>query len=290
MNYQYIVTSSFGNDSVALIQWMRENKPGKFCVLYNDTGWARQDWPKRVADLSAKCFELGIHVHQTKSIGMAELVKGKKGWPMPASKMQFCTQELKEGPSRKFYSEVDPEGESIIVTGRRREESQNRAALPLWQYESEKHDGRDVYNPLANHNEAQRNELIERFGIEPLPHSSMECYPCVCANKTDLSQIPLDDPRIDFIENLEIEMGHTRNGKPRTMFRPYRVGGGVGIRQAIAWGRGERGFKSDYIPNEYKQPGEQTKMFEGVSDVAYEINTREGREFAKQCDGGFCGS
>lgn len=290
MKYQYIVTSSFGNDSVALIQWMQENKPGKFCVLYNDTGWARDDWPKRVSELSKKCFELGIHVYKTKSVGMANLVKAKKGWPMPASKMQFCTQELKEGPSRKFYEENDPNCDAIIVTGRRREESQNRAALPLWQYESEKHDGRDVYNPLVNHTESERNELLARFGIKPLPHSSMECYPCVCANKTDLSHIPLDDKRIDFIEKLEIEMGHTRNGKPRTMFRPYRVGGGVGIRQAIAWGRGERGFKSDYIPNEYKQAGEQTALFEGVSDVAYEIETREGREFAKQCDGGFCGS
>ena len=74
------------------------------------------------------------------------------------------------------------------------------------------------------------------------------------------------------------------------MFRPYRVGGGVGIRQAVAWGRGERGFKSDYIPNQYKQVGEQTVMFESVSDVAYEIETKAGREFAKQCDGGFCGS
>lgn len=290
MQQKYIVTSSFGNDSVALIQWMHENKPEQFCVLYNDTGWSRDDWPARVSKLSAICLELGIVVHQTKSIGMANLVKAKKGWPMPASKMQFCTQELKEKPSRAFYDKVDPNKDAIIVTGRRREESQNRAALPLWQYESEKHDGRDVFNPLVNHNEAQRNELLARFGTEPLPHSSMECYPCVCANKQDLAQIPLDDPRIDFIEKLEIEMGHTRNGKPRTMFRPYRVGGGVGIRQAIAWGRGERGFKSDYIPNEYKHAGQQTALFEGVSDVAYEIETRQGREFAKQCDGGFCGN
>lgn len=287
---KYIVTTSMGNDSIALIQYMRENHKGEFCCLYNDTGWARKDWPKRVSKVTSMCFELGITVHITKSIGMKAIVRKNKGWPMPASKMQWCTQYLKEEPSNDFYDKKDPNCELIIVTGRRREESQNRASLGLWQYESEKHGGRDVYNPLVNFKEAQRNELIKRFGLEPLPHQSMECYPCVCSNKQELGQMPLNDKRIDEIERLEIELGFTRNKKPRVMFRPYRVGGGVGIRQAVAWGRGERGFKSTYIPNEYKQPDEQTEFFESVSDVAYEIETAAGREFAKQCDGGFCGS
>ena len=290
MNYKYIVTTSFGNDSVALIQWMHQHHKGAFCALYNDTGWARKDWPLRVKQISALCFELGIHVYQTKSEGMANLVKRKKGWPMPASAMQWCTQELKEKPSLEFYAKHDPECNAIIVTGRRREESQNRVDLAMHQYKSEKHGGRDVYNPLVNHTESERDDLINSFGVDVLPHSSMECYPCVCANKSDLSEIPLNDERINDIEQLEISMGHTRNGKPRTMFRPYRVGGGVGIRQAVAWGRGERGFKSNYVPNEYKQKNEQTEFFESVSDVAYEIETKAGRELAKQCDGGFCGS
>ena len=74
------------------------------------------------------------------------------------------------------------------------------------------------------------------------------------------------------------------------MFRPYRVGGGVGIRQAVAWGRGERGYKSDFIPNEYRITNQQFSMFEGVSDVAYDIETKAGKEFSRQCDGGYCGS
>lgn len=290
MELKYIVTSSFGNDSIALIQWMHENHKGDFMVLYNDTGWARDDWPERVAKASKVCFEMGVHVHITKSVGMEAIVRKNKGWPMPASSMQWCTMHLKEKPSNDFYEKKDPDYEMIIVTGRRRAESQNRANLPLWQYDSKKHGGRDVYNPLVNFNEEQRDEYIKRFGFDVLPHQSMECYPCVCANKSDLAQMPLDDERINLIEKIEIDLGFTRNGKPRVMFRPYRVGGGVGIRQAIAWGRGERGFKSNYVPNEYKFKGEQTEMFESVSDVAYEIETKEGREFAKQCDGGFCGS
>lgn len=287
---KYIVTSSFGNDSIALIQYMHENHKGDFIVLYNDTGWARKDWPLRVASASKTCFEMGVQVHITKSIGMEGVVRKNKGWPMPASSMQWCTQHLKEKPSNEFYAKHDPDCDLIIVTGRRRAESQNRKSLPLHQPESLKHGGRDVYNPLVNFDEEERDVYIRRFGLEPLPHQSMECYPCVCANKKDLAAMPLDDERINLIEKIEIELGFTRNEKPRVMFRPYRVGGGVGIRQAVAWGRGERGFKSDYIPNEYKFKGEQCVMFESVSDVAYEINTRAGIEFASQCDGGFCGN
>lgn len=336
-NIKYVVTCSGGNDSIALIQYMHENHKGEFCVLYNETGWAREDWPERIKKISEKCFNMGVQFYITKSIGMKAIVRKNKGWPMPASNMQWCTMHLKEIPSQEFYQKHDPtilemtiNGEPIekaatpeniewyksksnekdskkqpknkcsfsvvsgagliVVTGRRRAESQNRANLPLHQYESIKHGGRDVYNPIINFDESERDKYISKFGFDVLPHQSKECYPCVCSNKDDLAEIPLNDPKIDEIEGLEIELGFTRNGKPRTMFRPYRVGGGVGIRQAIAWGRGERGFKSDFVPNEYKHTGEQTEMFESVTDVAYDLETKEGRDFAKQCDGGFCGS
>ena len=279
----YIVTCSGGNDSVALVQWMYENHEGEFSVLYNNTGWARDDWQERIEVIRFKCSVLGIRFNETKSEGMISLVKRKKGWPMPASKMQFCTGELKEKPSLEFYKGVDPNRNTIIVTGRRREESQNRASLAMWQHESSKHGGRDVYNPLVSHNENDRDVLIKRFGMDVLRHSSMECYPCVCANKTDLGSMAKDDPRIKLIETVEIEMGHTRNEKPRTMFRPYRVGGGVGIRQAIEWGHGPRGYKSTEIPPDYVYTGNDT---DGVNDVAYSEDVFD----QNQCDGGFCGN
>ena len=95
--------------------------------------------------------------------------------------------------------------------------------------------------------------------------------------------MPKDDPRIDLIEAVEIEMGYTRNEKPRTMFRPYRVGGGVGIRQAVDWGHGKRGYKSTEVPEAYIFQG---KANDGANDVAYSDDIREQR----QCDGGFCGN
>lgn len=332
MNLTYVVTCSGGNDSVALIQYMQENHKGEFCVLYNDTGWSYDGWTERITKIANMCFEKGIMFHITQSEGMESLVKRKKGWPKPASNMQFCTQELKERPSLLFYqkhdrtivkltvdntsweTEAHPDemfafnskvnkrdkktGEPIhktkievldgaeltIVTGRRRQESQNRATLPLWQYESAKHGGRDVYNPLINFDEKERDKYIERFGLTPLPHQSKECF-CVCKSKSDLSTEPKDSPWIDRIEKIELEMGHTKNGKPRTMFRPYRCGGAVGIRQVFEWGHGERGWKADHVPEAYKFKGDASV---GFGDEYYE-ETKKALEYARQCDGGFCG-
>lgn len=333
----YLVACSCGNDSIALIQFMHENKYS-FGVVYNDTGWSREDWPARVKEVSGWCFERGIQFFITKSEGMEALVRRKKGWPMPASAMQFCTEELKEKPTSELLQKLDytevrvsvrgednlvidgaadwdlmlkvkrytnkkdankkpankvelelvSGGELTIVTGRRREESQNRADLAQYQECSRKHGGRDVWNPLYLHDEQMRDELILRAGFEPLPHSSMECYPCVCANKKDMMQMAGDENRISKIESIEISMGFTSNGKPRTMFRPYRVGGGVGIRQAVQWGCGPRGWKAENVPEHYVFNGQETSASE--SDIAYDENTKEGREFARQCDGGFCGS
>jgi len=284
---KYLIATSMGNDSIALAQYMQENHNGEFGAVYNDTGWARKDWAARVAKFSAWCFDNGIPFYITKSEGLESLVRRKKGWPMPASKMQFCTSELKEKPTIELLDKIDTDGDLIIVTGRRREESINRAKLSAWQYDSPKHGGRDVYNPLVSCIEGQRNDLLSSFGWDVLPHQSMECYPCVCANKGDMAAMAHDEERIAQIEAIEISMGHTRNEKPRTMFRPYRAGGGVGIRQVVEWGVGPRGHKAPFYPDAYKFKGESTT---GESDVAYEENTKAGREFARQCDGGYCGS
>ena len=286
---KYIAGCSGGNDSIALIQLMI-NKGLDFAAVYNDTGWSRDDWGDRMLEVRSWLSDNNIELLTTESEGLEALVRRKKGWPMPASKMQFCTSELKEKPTTELLAKIDPDCELTFVTGRRRAESLNRSDMEQHELNSRKHGGRDVWNPLYLHDESRRDELIDQTPFKTLPHQSMECYPCVCANKTDLAAMPLNDPKIDRIEIIEIEMGHTRNDKPRTMFRPYRVGGGVGIRQAVAWGRGERGYKSEYVPNEYKVSNSQFQMFEGVSDVAYEIETKAGKEFSRQCDGGYCGS
>lgn len=317
---KYLVACSAGNDSIALIQFMLENYPKEFGVVYNNTGWAKDGWSDRVEKLFKQLEEIGVKTFETASVGMEALVKGKKGWPMPASKMQFCTKFLKEDPTLNLLQEIDPDRDIIVVTGRRREESNNRKHLPLHQIESQKHGNRDVFNPLINYLVEDRDILIHSLGWEVLPHQSRECYPCVCSNKKDLLAMSEDTKTINKVKAIELSLGHTRKGKPRVMFRPYRVGGSIGIDEVINWSK-KRGYKSTEVPEDYQIPGvdysgfivnmnsdERAVFWKDIQEQAehlgydmtdlvdmtqqdkvYEDTTREGIEFVRQCDGGYCG-
>lgn len=87
--------------------------------------------------------------------------------------------------------------------------------------------------------ERERDALIVRAGFEPLPHRSMECSPCIYANRADLRMVP--EERIAEIEALEKELGYTSKGKPRFMFRPRNYMGAQGIREVVRWAWSERG-------------------------------------------------
>lgn len=318
-NIEFVVACSGGNDSIALIEFMADkHKPGTFVVLYNDTGWARDDWPDRMDRISEILKQRNIPFVRTVSIGFEGVVRKKKGFPMPASAMQFCTQDLKTKPTLEFLSKNDPDCEWTVVTGRRREESNNRAGLALVEEETLVYKGRDVFNPLIMHTEEMRDVLIRKFGFEPLPHSSMECFPCVCSGKKDFLMLKEYPNVIQKIKIIETELGHTSNGKPRVFARPYKKGGAVGIEQVMEWAEGKRGFKVDSFPDDYKIPGVDYSGYHGrlskeereiywenikqqcidlgynlrdlPTDIAYDDTTKEGQEFARQCDGGLCGN
>jgi len=237
-----IIFCSCGNDSVALIRWIYTNKNNcKNIVIYSNTGWAADFWQERVLNVKQLCEKYSIKFVEIGSEGMESLVKRKKGWPMPASPMQFCTEELKVRPAREYMLEIDPGLEADCYTGIRREESQNRKHAPKFIEQSEKHGGRDLYCPLAEYTEKQRDELINKTGLKILNHSSMECFPCVCSNRSDLIRLSKYPELIEKISKIEKEMGYTRNDKPRVMFRPYRHMGATGIKQVVSWALAGRG-------------------------------------------------
>ena len=236
-----IIFSSCGNDSVALIQWAIENLKGEIYIAYSDTGWAASFWDKRVKIVKEYAEKNGLKFVTIKSEGMESLVRRKKGWPMAASNMQFCTEELKVRPAREWMLEIDPDLNFKCFTGIRRDESQNRKNAPSFIRQSERHGGRNLFCPLVKYTVEERNKLIERTGIEILDHQSMECFPCINSNRYDLRLLSKYQDRINHIAKIEQEMGFTRNNKPRVMFRPYRHMGAVGIKQVVKWGMSERG-------------------------------------------------
>lgn len=239
----YVIFCSYGNDSIALIQWVHENKLKDVTCLYSDTGWAADWWGDRVERGEALAHSYGFKTARTKSEGMIELVKRKKGWPAGGGQGSFCTRELKVLPALEWLEANDPDGDAICLTGVRRSESKHRSTAPEFVDESERHGGRDLWQPLVRHDDAMRNELIVRAGWDVLPHRSMECFPCVHANIDDLRLLTED--RINLIDVTEQEMGINSKGNPRVMFRPAKKKGAVGIRAVIAWAKAPRARDQD---------------------------------------------
>lgn len=237
MSPEYIVNVSWGNDSVALLQHMaNKGLAEKSVVLHCDTGWAAPWWAERIEKCEAWAKTLGFESHTCYSEGMVPVVRERQAWPFHGA--QFCTEELKIMPAIRWMESIDPNRDSIVCIGIRRQESKNRSTHPEWIESSEKHGRRTLWAPLVRHTNEDRDALLEQAGFEVLQHRSMECYPCVNANRRDI--LMLDEDRIALIEMLEEQMGFTSTGAPKTFFRP-RGKRPAGIRAVVEWAKKSKG-------------------------------------------------
>ena len=234
---RFIIRSSYGNDSVALIQWAHEQELEGVVVVYSDTGWARKWWAtERVPEMEAWVRSLGFRAERVASEGMETIVRAHKGWPFRLA--QFCTEELKIRPMRAWLAENDPDRRAVILTGVRREESFNRRNTPVFRAKSAHDGGRLMLSPLAEFTEAERNALLLKAGIASLAHRSEECR-CINSGRRDITRFDEDD--VSEIERIEASLGVTSKGKPRVMFRPNKFMGATGIREVVRWANSERG-------------------------------------------------
>ena len=238
---RFIIFSSYGNDSVALIQWAHEQKLRDVVVVFSDTKWAADWWMARVERLEWWVHKLGFWTDRTSSIGFVELAKTKKAFP--TQQYQWCSYILKIEPAERWLSANDPESRAVCLVGVRREESSERTHFPRYLASSPNHGGRVMLAPLADWTEDERNQLLIRAGVEPLPHRSMECSPCINSNRADIQAMTETEvSRVEAVEkNMTTLFGLTKNGKPRTLFRPHRHMGAVGIREIKKWAHSPRG-------------------------------------------------
>ena len=273
---EYAIFASYGNDSIALIQWMAEHGHADAYVVYSDTKWSRPDWEAtRVEPGEALARRHGMHpLRITSDVfdGFMGLVR-KKNW-FPSGRARACTVELKIEPAVAWMSGVDPDLEMTCVVGVRREESKARLQWPEHVQESRSHGGRDLWAPLVRVRQAERDALIDRAGFDVLPHRSRECYPCINANRADL--LDIDDDRVDLIESLEREASIERQ-QDVYMKKPSDHGGACGIREVMRWANSSRGR---YV-NKTRLPiyaGEEPEDQPGIQ-----------LDLVRPCDGGWCG-
>jgi 3'-phosphoadenosine 5'-phosphosulfate sulfotransferase (PAPS reductase)/FAD synthetase len=227
-----VIFASYGNDSVALIQWAYERKLTGVHVVYSDTGWGAEWWAGRVDQAEAWVKALGFVPSRTNGEGMAALVARKKAWPRGGGgRFQFCTEALKKEPARLWLDLHDPEKQATCLTGVRREESANRRDAPEHVESSENHGGRELWQPLVRHTESERDALVNKTPIPLLPFRSKECYPCVNAGKGELKL--LDAEALGRVHKIEVFSGINSKGNARVMFSPSRHNGAIGIHAVV---------------------------------------------------------
>lgn len=237
MSVTVVAFVSYGNDSIALLQYLRESRDlgERVIAAFSDTGWADPTWMDRVQAGEAFARTLGFETARIGSVGFVPLVRLKKMFPFRGG--QFCTEELKINPAKVWLDEVDPAREFVCAVGVRRAESAKRSTWPEWTEESDKHGGRSLWAPLVRHDDAARDELVRRAGFEILAHRSLECSPCVNANRGDLRLVA--QARLDEIAALEADVGGY-------LFNPKKKMGARGIHEAKRWADAERGkFEPD---------------------------------------------
>lgn len=238
---RFVIFSSYGNDSVALVQWAYDEGLRGVVVVYSNTGWAARWWGDRVGKMEAWVRSLGFRTAQTQSIGFRALARQKKAFP--TQQFQWCSYALKIAPAEKWLNENDPDRRAVCLVGVRRDEGQDRSNFPTFLLNSGSHGGRVMIAPMVEWNAEQRDAMLRKAGFDPLPHRSMECSPCINSNKKDFRAMEEED--IAKGEQAETELteeyGPTSNGKPRTLFRPHRHMGAVGIREVVKWAKSDHG-------------------------------------------------
>lgn len=230
---RFVIFVSYGNDSVALLQWAHENNLEGVAVVFTDTGWMADGWAERVDRCEAWVRSLGFTPHRAKSIGFRQLAHDKQGFP--TQQFQWCSYILKILPGKQWLEQYDPDARAICVIGVRRDESEERRNFPEYLPNSANHGGRFMLAPFVEWTAEQRNVLIRRAGFEVLPNRSRECR-CINSNRNDMRDFT--DADWKAIRDLESEVG-------KTMYRPHRHMGAVGAQEVRRWANSERG---QYVP------------------------------------------
>jgi len=198
---KHIIFGNYGNNTLALIQWAKEQCLEDVCVVNVDTGWSSSEWLMQVEDAKQFVRDCGFESVTLKpKMSFSEMVIDRQSFP--SVKFQWCTSFLKGLPFLEWLDSVDPSCAAVIIVGSRRSDSRTRINMQEYVRDSEYYGGRKVWFPLYLHDDCERNKLVETAGFKLLEHRSLECQPCVHATKQDWNRCDkAEKMRLQTLEN-----------------------------------------------------------------------------------------
>ncbi len=221
----FIVIGNYGDETIAVMQWIKQQGLAPVTVVSIDTGWAAPCWQTRVAAGEAFAKRCGFTpVRLQAKLNFADLVRERQHFPN--QKYQWCPGFLKGLPLLQWLDDVDPSCEATIVLSKRRAASRAQANLPEYIAESEHHGQRRVWHPLYDIDNAARDALVTAAKFPLLHHRSLECDPCI--HNSDADFLRMEPHSIAKIKSLETEVGEP-------MFVPANYAGAKGIVAVIEY-------------------------------------------------------
>jgi 3'-phosphoadenosine 5'-phosphosulfate sulfotransferase (PAPS reductase)/FAD synthetase len=219
-----IIGYSTGKDSTALVLWAKEQfPPEEIIVTFDDTIWEHELTYGYLAQMQAGELLRGLRFERLVSevypggLGALVQIKGR----VPSPKARFCTSNLKVDPTIAFLKTLDDDFE--LYDGRRAQESEARAALPLRHWV-------DEYDCWVNHpilywTVEQVFAIADKNGIPSNPlylkgAGRVGCFPCVLINQRELKAY-LDDP--EMAEELKARIYLLEQLCGRSFFEPTYI-------------------------------------------------------------------
>ena len=180
----YIIFGNYGDDTIALIEWARQQSLAHVTVVSIDTGWTAPSWHARVAEAEAYVLRCGFATQRLRATpDFSQLVRQRRSFPQ--QKFQWCAGILKGLTLLTWLDEVDPRVTATVLLGKRRAASRSDFDLAEKIEQSEHYGDRCVWHPLWMHNHAQRDVLVHDSGLALLGHRSLECDPCIHNSQAD---------------------------------------------------------------------------------------------------------
>lgn len=200
-----VIFGNYGNNTVALIQWALEQGIEDVCVLHVETGWAADGWAERVTQgqhFAADCGFTPIALKPPSSFAEQIIDRGR----FPSVKFQWCAGFLKGLAFLAWADQHDALCEARVLLPSRRSDSRARFNLAEFEPDHPHYGGREVWYPLYQTNDLERDRLIARTPFEKLSHRSLECHPCVHSPASEWQSLSGGDQA--KVAQIEQVIGH----------------------------------------------------------------------------------